>query len=83
MEPWTYLKFPYLRKVGWNGFTDGAASGVYSATPLSRLNVADGMATPAAQAAFERFYATLAPGAGAGPAASAWSTAAWPRTGRA
>jgi F420-non-reducing hydrogenase large subunit len=67
VEPWTYLKFPYLRKVGWNGFTDGAASGVYAATPLSRLNVADGMATPKAQAAYERFYATLAPGAGKGP----------------
>jgi F420-non-reducing hydrogenase large subunit len=67
VEPWTYLKFPYLRKVGWSGFTDGAASGVYAATPLTRLNVADGMATPRAQEAFERFYATLAPGAGAGP----------------
>jgi F420-non-reducing hydrogenase large subunit len=61
VEPWTYLKFPYLRKVGWAGFVDGAASGAYSATPLARLNVADGMATPLAQEAFERFFATLAP----------------------
>ncbi len=61
VEPWTYLKFPYLRKVGWAGFTDGPQSGVYSATPLSRLNVADGMATPLAQEARDRYFATLAP----------------------
>ena len=59
VEPWTYLKFPYLKKVGWKGFVDGTDSGVYMATPLSRLNAADGMATPLAQAEYERFYATL------------------------
>ena len=59
VEPWTYLKFPYLKKVGWKGFVDGKDSGVYMATPLSRLNAADGMATPLAQAEYERFYATL------------------------
>lgn len=59
VEPWTYLKFPYLKKVGWKGFADGKASGIYRATPLSRLNAADGMATPKAQAAYEEFYATL------------------------
>ncbi|PKO23509.1 MAG: Ni/Fe hydrogenase subunit alpha, partial [Chloroflexi bacterium HGW-Chloroflexi-1] len=37
VEPWTYLKFPYLKKVGWKGFTTGKDSGVYQATPLSRL----------------------------------------------
>lgn len=59
VEPWTYLKFPYLKKVGWKGFVDGKDSGVYCATPLSRLNAADGMATPRAQEEYERFYATL------------------------
>jgi F420-non-reducing hydrogenase large subunit len=34
-------------------------SGVYCATPLSRLNTSDGMATPKAQEAFEKFYETL------------------------
>ncbi len=62
VEPWTYLKFPYLKKVGWKGFVDGADSGVYCAMPLARLNVATGMSTPKAQAEFERFFATLAPG---------------------
>ncbi len=56
VEPWTYLKFPFLKKVGWHGFHDGAQSGVYSATPLARLNVAEGMATPLAQEEFEKFY---------------------------
>ena len=37
VEPWTYMKFPFLKKLGWKGFVDGADSGVYSATPLSRL----------------------------------------------
>jgi F420-non-reducing hydrogenase large subunit len=59
VEPWTYLKFPYLKNVGWKGFVDGEDSGVYCATPLSRLNAADGMATPLAQAEYERFYSTL------------------------
>jgi len=43
VEPWTYLKFPYLKNVGWKGFVDGKDSGVYRATPLSRCNAADGM----------------------------------------
>lgn len=59
VEPWTYLKFPYLKKVGWKGFTDGKESGIYMATPLSRLNAAEGMATPLAQEQYERFYDTL------------------------
>jgi len=59
VEPWTYLKFPYLKNVGWKGFVDGKDSGVYCATPLSRLNASDGMATPLAQEEYEKFYSTL------------------------
>lgn len=59
MEPWSYIKFCYLKKVGWKGFVDGSDSGVYSVAPLARLNAANGMATPAAQEEYERFYATL------------------------
>ncbi|MGQ9926310.1 MAG: Ni/Fe hydrogenase subunit alpha [Chloroflexaceae bacterium] len=58
-ESWTYLKFPYLKAIGWKGLVDGKDSGVYCATPLSRLNAADGMATPRAQEAYEKFYETL------------------------
>jgi len=59
VEPWTYLKFPFLKKVGWKGFVDGKDSGIYQATPLSRLNASDGMATPLAQAEYEKMYKTL------------------------
>jgi F420-non-reducing hydrogenase large subunit len=59
VEPWSYLKFPYLKKIGWKGFVDGQDSGVYQATPLSRLNASDGMATPLAQIEYERMYSTL------------------------
>ena len=59
VEPWTYLKFPYLKNVGWKGLVDGPDSGIYMATPLSRLNASDGMTTPLAQAEYEKFYATL------------------------
>ena len=59
VEPWSYLKFPYLKDIGWKGFVDGKDSGVYCATPLSRLNASDGMATPKAQEFYEKFYETL------------------------
>ncbi|HSB13558.1 MAG TPA: Ni/Fe hydrogenase subunit alpha [Bryobacteraceae bacterium] len=59
VEPWSYMKFCYLKPIGWKGFVDGADSGVYSVAPLARLNVSDGMPTPLAQAAYEQFFATL------------------------
>ncbi|MBE9502094.1 MAG: Ni/Fe hydrogenase subunit alpha [Dehalococcoidia bacterium] len=58
-EPWSYLKFPFLKKVGWKGLEEGKDSGVYRVAPLARLNVADGMATPMAQEAYEKMYSTL------------------------
>lgn len=59
VESWTYIKFPYLKNVGWKGFVDGKESGVYRVAPLGRLNASDGMATPLAQEHYERFYKTL------------------------
>ena len=59
VEPWSYITFPYLKNVGWKGFVDGADSGVVRAAPLARCNVADGMATPLAQEAYERMYEVL------------------------
>src|SRR3989337_2388139 len=38
VEPWTYLKFPYLKALGWQGLIDGKDSGVYRVAPLARLN---------------------------------------------
>ncbi len=58
-EPWTYVKFAYLKNIGWKGFVDGKESGVYRVAPLARLNAADGMATPLAQEAYEKMYEVL------------------------
>jgi F420-non-reducing hydrogenase large subunit len=59
VEPWTYGKFCFLKPLGWTGFVDGPESGVYAVAPLARLNVADGMATPEAQKAYEEYTAAL------------------------
>jgi F420-non-reducing hydrogenase large subunit len=59
VEPWTYMKMPFLKKIGWKGFVDGKDSGVFRVAPLARLNAADGMATPLAQEAYEKMFATL------------------------
>lgn len=59
VEPWSFVKFCYLRPVGWNGFTEGNDSGIYSVAPLARLNAAQGMATPEAQEAYDEYVATL------------------------
>jgi F420-non-reducing hydrogenase large subunit len=57
--PWSYVKFPYLKKIGWKGLVGGKDSGVYTAMPLARLNCADSMATPGAQEHFEEMFSTL------------------------
>ena len=54
-EPWTYVKIPYLKDVGWRGFEAGADSGVYRVGPLARLNACKEIGTPLAQAEYERF----------------------------
>jgi F420-non-reducing hydrogenase large subunit len=59
VEPWTYVRFSYLKKIGWKGFVDGKESGVFRVAPLARLNASDGMATPLAQEAYEKLYKTL------------------------
>ena len=59
VEPWSYVKFPYLKKIGWKGFVDGPESGVFSVAPLARLNASEGMATRRANEAYEQLFATL------------------------
>jgi len=59
VEEWTYVKFPYLKQVGWKGWVDGADNGVYRVGPLGRLNASNGMATPLAQEEYEAMYKTL------------------------
>lgn len=62
IEPWTYVKLPYLREPGWTGLRDGADSGVYAVGPLARLNAANGVATPRAQAAYADLLGVLGDG---------------------
>ncbi len=59
VEPWTYARCTYLKKIGWKGFVDGKDSGVFRVAPLARLNVSDGMATPLAQEHYERYFDVL------------------------
>jgi F420-non-reducing hydrogenase large subunit len=59
VEPWTYVKFPFLKRIGWKGFVDGEDSGIMSVAPLARLNASDGMATPQSQEAYEEMFKTL------------------------
>lgn len=59
VEPWSYIKFPFLKNVGWKGFEDGKESGIYRVAPLARLNVADGMKTPLAQIEYEKMFDIL------------------------
>ncbi len=59
IETWSYLKFPFLRNIGWKGFVDGPGTSIYRVAPLARLNVADGMSTPLAQEHFEKMFSVL------------------------
>lgn len=59
VEPWTYVRTTYLKKVGWKGFVDGPDNGMYRVNPLARLNVADSLSTPLAHAEMEKLYSTL------------------------
>jgi len=59
VEPWSYVKFNYLKPLGWKGFNDGADTSIYSVAPLARLNVSDGMATPEAQKAYDEYFSIL------------------------
>jgi NAD-reducing hydrogenase large subunit len=48
VEDWSYLKFPYYKKMGW-------PDGVYRVGPLGRLNTIDKIDTPLAQEEFKTY----------------------------
>lgn len=48
VEDWSYLKFPYYKKMGY-------PDGVYRVGPLGRLNIAEKIDTPLAQKEFELY----------------------------
>lgn len=58
-EPWTYLKFPYLKEKGWKGFIDGEETSFMQVGPMARLNACDSLGTPLAQEQYERMFKTL------------------------
>lgn len=48
VENWSYLKFPYYKKMGW-------PDGVYRVGPLGRLNIIDKIDTPLANDEFKAY----------------------------
>ena len=50
VEDWSYLKFPYYKKMGW-------PQGVYRVGPLGRLNTVEKIDTPLAQKEFIEYRA--------------------------
>jgi NAD-reducing hydrogenase large subunit len=48
VEPWSFLKFPFYRKLGW-------PDGTYRVGPLGRLNVVDKIGTPLANEELKLF----------------------------
>ena len=50
VEDWSYLKFPYYKKMGW-------PQGVYRVGPLGRLNAVAKLDTPLAQAEWKEYRA--------------------------
>ncbi|MEM0492558.1 MAG: Ni/Fe hydrogenase subunit alpha [Candidatus Thermoplasmatota archaeon] len=53
VEEWSYMKYPYLRDIGWHGLKDGDGNGLYRVGPLGRLNVIDGITTRGAKKAYD------------------------------
>ena len=48
VEPWTYMKFPYYRSMGY-------PDGIYRVGPLARLNIIDSCGTPQADQEWAEF----------------------------
>jgi F420-non-reducing hydrogenase large subunit len=59
VESWSYMKFPYLKKFGWQGLSIDKSHSHVRVAPLARLNASEGMATPLAQAEYEKMYSTF------------------------
>jgi len=54
VEPWSYLKFPYIKSKPFSMDLD-KPSGIYRTNTLARINVCDRMPAPLAQAELEEF----------------------------
>ena len=75
VEPWSYMKFTFLKQRGWNGFTEGPDTGMYAVAPLARLNAAGGHGHAAGPGGRTRSSTRRS--------AASRCTTRWPPTGRA
>jgi F420-non-reducing hydrogenase large subunit len=55
IEPWTYLKFPYMKKAGKLSMDLDNPVGVYRTNTLARMNVCEKIRMPLAQKELEEF----------------------------
>jgi F420-non-reducing hydrogenase large subunit len=55
VEPWSYLKFPYMKKAGEFSMDLDNPKGIYRTNTLARMNVCDKIDTPLAQAELEEY----------------------------
>ncbi len=57
VEPWSYLKFPYFRPLGYPDSSDHCRldSGIYRVGPLARLNICSHIGTPLADQELKEF----------------------------
>jgi F420-non-reducing hydrogenase large subunit len=55
VEPWTYLKFPYYKKMGNFSMDLANPVGIYRTNALARINVCDRITTPLANKELEEF----------------------------
>lgn len=55
VEPWSYLKFPYMKKAGKFSMDLDNPVGIYRTNTLARINVCDYIPTPLAQKELEEF----------------------------
>lgn len=53
---WSFVKFPYLKKIGFKGLIPFKDNGLYRVGSLARLNVSEGLKATEAQREFEKFY---------------------------
>lgn len=58
IEPWSYMKFPYMKKAGGLSMDLANPVGVYRTNTLARMNVCERIRTPLAQKEFEEFRST-------------------------
>lgn len=48
VEEYSYMKFPFYRKLGWKGLVESPENGVYRVGPLGRYNASTSYSTPLA-----------------------------------